>query len=251
MELALGVAIVEHKDLTWTFTGNMTYVKNKVESSSDQLKSVLFIKNTGALNGQGSSGAYSEVIAVGQPIDVFYLPTFLGFTNGIAKYGPGPVFQGDPNPSLYLGFSTEVMYKKFQLTVNAHGSFGNKIYNNTFMSVLNVNNIVGGRNISRYLLGNGESAANAITPSSRFLESGNYMKLGNATVAYKVGNVGKYLKGLNVYFSGYNLFVLTKYKGFDPEVNVEKPLNGVPSLGIDYIGYPAARNFTLGLNFSL
>jgi iron complex outermembrane receptor protein len=48
-----------------------------------------------------------------------------------------------------------------------------------------------------------------------------------------------------------NLFVITDYNGFDPEVNVDKALNGVPSLGIDYIGFPTQRTILLGLNFSL
>jgi len=59
------------------------------------------------------------------------------------------------------------------------------------------------------------------------------------------------LKNINIYFSGSNLFVISKYTGFDPEVNVDKQIGGIPSLGVDYIGYPTTRNFTLGLNFSL
>lgn len=119
------------------------------------------------------------------------------------------------------------------------------------MSVLNISNIVGGRNIASDLVGNGENTANAITPSTRFLEKGDFMKLGNATINYNLGNLGRYLKNANIYLSGSNLFVISKYKGFDPEVNVDKTLNGIPSLGIDYIGYPAARTILLGINFSI
>jgi iron complex outermembrane receptor protein len=45
--------------------------------------------------------------------------------------------------------------------------------------------------------------------------------------------------------------VITKYNGFDPEVNIDKALNGIPSLGVDYIGYPTARTIIFGVNFSL
>ena len=103
------------------------------------------------------------------------------------------------------------------------------------MSVLNISNIIGGRNRASKLIGNGESVANAITPSTRYLESGDYMKLGNATISYRIGNLGKTIKNLNAYVTGSNLFTITKYSGFDPEVNVNKALNGIPSLGIDYI----------------
>ena len=118
------------------------------------------------------------------------------------------------------------------------------------MSVLNVANINGGRNIASGLVTSGESSANPITTSTRYLESGNYFKLHNATLRYALGSVGNTLKNFSVYVAGNNLFVISKYKGFDPEVNVDKALNGVPSLGVDYIGFPTQRTFLLGLNFS-
>ena len=252
VEVSLGFAVIDKKDLTWNITGNVTYVKNAFVSDDPSLKSVPFIKNTGGLHGQGSSGAYSEVIAAGQPIDVFYLPQFNGFTaGGIGQYSATPQFSGNPNPTTFVGIGTDLTVKNWSLIINMHGSFGNKIFNNTAMSVLNVNNIIGGRNIASQLIGNGESTANAITPSTRFLESGNYMKLGNATINYRFGNIGRTVKNLNIYVSGTNLFIITKYNGFDPEVNVDKAINGVPSLGVDYIGYPTTRTITLGLNFSL
>jgi TonB-dependent starch-binding outer membrane protein SusC len=132
-----------------------------------------------------------------------------------------------------------------------HGSWGNLIYNNTAMSVLNISNIVGGRNIASGLVGNGEATTNAITPSTRFLEKGDYMKLGNLTLNYKVGNVGKSLKNLNLYLTGSNLFVISNYLGFDPEVNIDKNIGGIPSLGVDYIGYPTPRTISVGVTFSL
>jgi iron complex outermembrane receptor protein len=251
LEVSVGAAIIEKKNLVWNVSANITFVKNKFEAPA--LSSIPFFKNTGALNGQGTSQAYAEVIAHGQPIDVFYLREFKGFdkSTGQAIYGANPVFSGDPNPNTFLGFSTDVTWKKFNLGLNFHGNFGNLIYNNTDMSVLNISNIQGGRNIGSQLVGNGENKTNPITPSTRFLEKGDFVKLGNATISYKIGNLGKFVKNANVYISGSNLFVISKYKGFDPEVNVDKSLNGIPSLGIDYIGYPTSRTFIFGLNFSL
>jgi iron complex outermembrane receptor protein len=119
------------------------------------------------------------------------------------------------------------------------------------MSVLNISNIIGGRNIASDLIGNGESTSNPITPSTRFLESGDYLKLGNATITYRLGDIGRFIRNASIYLSGNNLFVVSNYKGFDPEVNIDKTLNGIPSLGIDYIGYPTARTYLLGVNFQL
>jgi iron complex outermembrane receptor protein len=250
VEVYLGGAIISKKDFTWNLTLNATFVKNKFESPD--LSHIPFVKNTGQLHGQGTSGAYAEVIAAGQPIDVFYLTQFAGFDqNGIGIYSADHKFSGDPNPNVYTGFSTDLNYKSWTLIINMHGSFGNKIYNNTAMSVLNISNIVGGRNIASGLVNTTESPANAITPSTRFLEDGSYVKMGNVTLGYKVGNIGKFVKGLNLYLTGSNLFVISNYKGFDPEVNIDKNIGGIPSLGVDYIGYPTARTFTLGVNFSL
>jgi iron complex outermembrane receptor protein len=118
------------------------------------------------------------------------------------------------------------------------------------MSVINISNINGGRNIASGLITSGESTANPITTSTRYLEDGGYIKLHNATLSYNFGNIGA-LKNFKAYVSGNNLFVISDYKGFDPEVNVDKALNGIPSLGVDYIGYPTQRTFLLGLSFSL
>jgi len=75
--------------------------------------------------------------------------------------------------------------------------------------------------------------------------------LANATLNYRIGDIGKSIKNLNIYVTGQNLFVITKFTGFDPEVNVDKNKDGVPSAGIEYIPYPTARTFTFGVNLSL
>jgi iron complex outermembrane receptor protein len=64
----------------------------------------------------------------------FYLPIFPGFdkTTGVQPPSGSPVFGvGDPNPSVYYGLTTELGYKKWTLSINAHGNFGNMIFNNT------------------------------------------------------------------------------------------------------------------------
>ncbi len=249
VEISLGADVVQTGKINWSVNGNVTFVKNKFEFPPAGANPLAF---TGALHGQGTTGAYSEAISHNQPINVFYLDVFNGFDkDGIGQYGTGPKYVGDPNPKLFLGFSSDVRYRKLSLNLGFHGSFGNKIYNNTAMSVLNLNNIAGGRNIATGLVSAGESVANAIRPSTRFLEKGDYVKMHNATLRYDIGSLGKFVKGLAIYVSGNNLFVISKYKGFDPEVNVDKSLNGIPSLGVDYIGYPTQRTFLIGINFNL
>jgi iron complex outermembrane receptor protein len=59
------------------------------------------------------------------------------------------------------------------------------------------------------------------------------------------------VKGLNVFVNASNLFVITKFSGFDPEVNVDKSSGSYPSRSIEYIPYPTARVFSFGFKFAL
>ena len=82
------------------------------------------------------------------------------------------------------------------------------------------------------------------------MEKGNYLKAANTTLSYKFGGIGNEISGITLYVTAQNLFLITKYSGFDPEVNTDKQVNGIPSVGIDYIGYPSARTFLFGVNVS-
>jgi iron complex outermembrane receptor protein len=94
--------------------------------------------------------------------------------------------------------------------------------------------------------------ADPVSASTRYLEKGNFIKLGNATLAYNFGTVAGKVKNLRLFVAGTNLFEITKYHGFDAEVNAYASNGGnVPSLSVDYIGYPTFRTITFGLNFTL
>lgn len=251
IEAAVNAAIIAQRDMTWDFGVNASFIKNEVSGLSAPIY-------TGGLHGQGVSGTLVETIQNGLPINAFFTRRFEGFdkTSGQAIYTDGGAtfyYVGNPNPKTILGISTSFRYKKASLTVNMNGAFGQDIYNNTLNNVINVGSIAGGRNIGVDVYQNPvkESFSNPVTSSSRFIEKGNYLKMANATLSYGLGNIGRNLKGINIYVTGQNLFVITKFSGFDPEVNVDKNNNGIPSVGIEYTPYPSARTVTVGLNFSL
>ena len=250
VELIAGVTAIDNQKFGLTFNANATFIRNNVSG----LSAPIF---TGALSGQGLSGVTVERLQSGYPINSFFTQQFLGIdpTTGQASYADlgAPRYLGSPNPRTLLGFSTTLRYAKLSLTANFNGVFGNLIYNNTLNSVLNVSQIQSGKNIAllNYQDPIKESLSNRLAPSSRFLESGNYVKLSNATLSYAIGDIGKVFKGASIFAIGQNLFVITNYSGFDPEINTNKSVNGVPSLGIDYTGYPTARTFTFGVNLSL
>lgn len=249
-EVSVNANILKTKDLSWDFAVNASFIDNTVKGLNGSIP-------TGALNGQGISGATVELITNDQPLNVFYTKEFLGLDkDGQSTYtddGYSRYFVGNPNPKTILGISTSLNYKKLYVSLNMNGALGQDIYNNTLNTVLPVGNLIGGRNIGKALIGGPiqEALSNAISPSSRFIENGSYLKLANATLSYNFGDIGKVFKGLNVFVTGTNLFVITDFTGFDPEVNTDKQVGGVPSVGIEYTPYPSARSFQLGINVSL
>jgi hypothetical protein len=107
-----------------------------------------------------------------------------------------------------------------------------------------------GRNTSPlYTLPN-ESNSNALKASTRYLEKGDYLRLNNLTLGYTLKGSPLIFKSLRFTLTGQNLFCITKFTGFDPEVNVDKNINGVPSYGIEYTPYPSARTYTFGISAS-
>lgn len=250
-EIALNGVMVQGANYSWNLGANASFIKNNVTGLSAPIQ-------TGGLSGQGVSGTLVEVITNDLPINAFYTRTFQGIDKGTgqaiyADQGNSFSYQGNPNPTTLLGITTSFSYKKLSLSANFNGAFGQKIYNNTLNNVINVGSINGGRNIalSVFEAPVKEAFSNPVTSSSRFIENGSYIKFANATLSYGVGNIAKFIKGANIYVTGQNLLVITKFTGFDPEVNVDKSNNSVPSVGIEYQPYPSARTITFGVNFSL
>ncbi|HSU50726.1 MAG TPA: SusC/RagA family TonB-linked outer membrane protein [Segetibacter sp.] len=250
VEISLTGAVLRSKDVNWNVGGNASFLQNDVQG----LKGFY---ETGALRGQGFSDVRGQRLINGQPLNVWYLRRFEGIdkTTGQSIYADGGntlFYSGSPNPKMLLGLTSDFNYKKLTATINMNGTFGHYLFNNTAASVLGIGNL-GTRNIASNLIGTGikEAISNAPAPSTRNLEKGNYIKLANATISYRIGNIGNSIRNLNISLTGQNLFVITKYTGFDPEVNTDAGVDGIPSLGVEYIPYPSARTFLIGLNFSL
>jgi len=174
--------------------------------------------------------------------------TFNGLDSiGKALYSNAKEYVGDPNPKVLLGFYSNLKMGKLSFNVSFNGAFGQKVYNNTNMVNLAPTNLNIGRNSTPEIgLGN-ESIKNTNVVSTRFLENGDYLRLSNASLIYDLGSLSGF-KNISISITGQNLLLFTKYKGFDPEVNTDKSVNGVPSFGIDYGAYPSARTIMIGIN---
>lgn len=170
---------------------------------------------------------------------------------------------GNPNPKFTYGMTNTLAYKNFDFSTTLSGSYGNDIENRTLEyiqnldGVFNVTKDVANRWKSPSDSGDGVhpriavSTALARTTNSRWVSNGSYLTIKNVTLGYTMPlfNDNKYIKSIRVYASGQQLWVFTKYKGANPEVNSNgnDPLN----IGIDYTSYPVPRTISFGLNVNL
>jgi len=243
-EIMVNGGIIRQENFSWDLSVNASFLNNNVSGLTVPLYT-------------GDVGSPVEIIQNGHPMNTFYTRKFLGLDkSGQSVYeddGNTFYYLGDPNPKTLLGVTSTFRFKKFSLTANMYGAFGQRIFNADLFNWLTVYGIMG-RNMALSVYENPvkESLTNpAQSPSSRYIQNGNYLKMGNLTLSYAPGDIGKAFKGTNIYVTAQNLFLITKYEGFDPEVNADRSINGVPSFGIDNVRYPSSRTFIVGINFSL
>lgn len=248
IELALNLVAVDKSDFNWDVMFNVAYNDNEVKNFSGLI-------NTGDIDGQGLTGAFAQRIAEGQPLYAYFLRGFDGFdSEGISIYPNGDFqeFNGtSPLPTVTGGLTNTLRYKNFDLNIFFTGQFGHYIYSNTANALFTAGSLANGRNVTRDVVGNGEGNLNAPDVSTRFLEKGDFVRLQNVSLGYRVdtGN-SSIVSALRFFLTGQNLAVFTGYSGQDPEVSVSKPINGVPSIGIDYTAYPRATTVTFGASIT-
>ena len=158
---------------------------------------------------------------------------------------------GNAQPDFTWGISNTITYGNLDFSFSIHGVQGVDIFNNTAMEYQRPSNVTNGINLLSGALDDvddGMGYLASVRFSDRWIEDGSFIRLQNVTLGYTF-NTDRFNK-LRLYVSADNLFVLTKYTGYDPEINTFAS-GTVPSLGIDYTNYPRARTFTVGLNIGL
>ena len=244
LEVGLSAKIIDGKKFKWEANYNMTLLKNRV-------KDLPVSVNTGEVSGQGLSGAYAQTIANGYPLFTFKMPTFQGFDgNGNARYANGgkDELQGTALPKFLAGLANNFTWGQWSASVFVNTVRGFQVYNNTANALFLAGSIKTAHNVTYAVANSPESPINPGSVSSRFLEKGDFIRLSNASISYAFNLKTKKIKSLSISLSGQNLALFTNYSGLDPEVNVDKQINGYPSRGFDYTGYPKPRTFTLGVN---
>lgn len=243
-EFSANYKAIKGKKFNWEISYNMTIVKNQV---NDLPAPVI----TGVVNGQGLSGAYAQSFTNGYPLFTWSMPVYNGLDgNGNARYSNGASNQllGTAIPNFFAGLTNNFGIGNWNLSIFANAVTGFYVYNNTANALFLKGSLRNARNVTNDV-GNGpENPFNPGSVSTRFLEKGDFIRISNVNLSYNFNLNNKTIKALSVFVSGQNLALFTKYSGIDPEVNVDKAINGVPSRGFDYTNYPRPRVITAGVN---
>ena len=254
-----------NRDLRFNLSGNLSTLKNKVLALGENVQPI----TAGSFSSKFNDAA--TITRPGDPIGSFYGYTIDGFdsegnfifhdTDGNGRItADDKVIIGNPIPKLSYGINLDVFYRDFDLSLFFQGVAGNDIFNarkyeyyfnyannmvedvlnswtkdntNTYVPVAKVTNADGGNSL----------------PSTFYVEKGDYFRLKNVQLGYTLPeNISRkmYMERLRVYATVSNVFTLTKYSGFDPEVSS----NTLFSRGVDQNSYPNTRNFTVGFNIN-
>jgi len=171
---------------------------------------------------------------------------------------------GNGLPKYYLGWTNSFRYKNWDFSITQRGAFKFQIanmarmmYENPTYTQYNLLKSAFNKVFGKTLLQSPQEF------NSYYIENGDYWKIDNITLGYTIYNTGnKYIKSIKIYGSVLNAFVITGYKGIDPEVSLrngtvsaQQGINVIPTSGLDpgidqRDTYPTTRTFTLGINVS-
>ncbi|GAB6013189.1 SusC/RagA family TonB-linked outer membrane protein [Viscerimonas tarda] len=254
IETSLNFVPVHNKDWYWSIGGNFTWNTSKITKLN-----IIESDNNFVLTGNagGSTGRYLQVHMVDQTPYTFFLLKQAYDDNGrplegqyIAKDGTIGASTSDENKYLagsalapyYYGLTTKLSYRRWEFGANAHGSWGNKVFNwgdahssldgirassTGITSNVRWNNVVTGfRNPQEF--------------SDLFLENGAFFKLDNISLGYNFPKLWNKKSNLRLTFTVQNVATITQFSGLDPEIHG----------GIDNTIYPRPRMYILGMNFN-
>ena len=263
-------------DLTYRIGGNATLNKNTVIGLNGG-QPILD-------GGVGANQQYTTRTDNGQPVGSFYLLKVLGVfqndadvssyqngtgqaiqpsaspgdfkyqdTNGDGKIDDNDrVFAGSYQPKAYFGLNLGLTYKSLDFSVDFYGNVGNQVYNGKRGFRQNIlDNVEKTMAYNRWTSSNGsqtEPKANGgnLPASTYFVESGNFARINNATLGYRLPNTlleKIHVSSVRVFITAQNVLTMKKYSGFTAE------LPGNPtSQGIELNAYPTTQTYAFGLN---
>jgi iron complex outermembrane receptor protein len=260
VEMDLDYKFETKSGIKFNVGGNLTLINNEVKGSPYS------VIPSGSASGSGLTSATINGYINGQPIGTFFLKEFIGFDDkGMSKYkdqdGDGIITDkdriaaGTALPTTQYNFFGNASYKGFDLSLQFNGVSGNKIYDNTANASFYKLKIAKNTNVTPAAFADSKESINNAAPiSTRYLKDAAFLRLNNLTLGYQLPTakmgISKFISSARLSVTGQNLWVKTKYDGYDPEVNKDNSINGVVSYGIDYLSYPKAKSVIVGLNLT-
>lgn len=274
LEFTLYSTLINQGKFRWNANFNITYMKNEY-TKLDEDKQIVSAY---------SDIAPTHIVQVGQPVGTFWGVKYTGVNpqTGDATFedinNDGVIDNNDAQiigkafPTLFGGLNTNIIYKKFDLSIASQFSFGNKVYNliaaaynnggwsdegwdeNNMLTQIYANNSTKMKNrwrnpgditdVPRASL----LRQNYIEASSMFVEDASFWRIRTINLGYTLKQVRKF-DSIRIFAQVQNPFIWTKYSGFDPEVSSTGADRGSEqTAGVDYGAYPQARTYTIGFN---
>ena len=258
VELAFDVKPIVTKDFIWDVTYNVGWNHNEITQLDAGLQDWVW---TGDKVSRGNNTKI-QVNKVGQPINSFYVFQQVYDENGkpieglyVDRDGNGTIDDDDrycyksPAPDVIMGLTTKFIYKNWDFSAAFHASIGNYVFYdflNSKAELAKINDTDLFRNTTAEAVNLGFKGTTDLTTntSDYFVRNASYLKCSNMTLGYSFpalikAGAEKICSG-RIFFTVQNPFIITKYKGIDPEV----------SSGIDSNPYPRPISFQLGLNLN-
>lgn len=268
IEVAVNALPVRTKDFEWKTVVTVSANKNKLLSLSNDMYESNSFMDTGGLGEPISISTHR--MEEGRALGEFYGLKSVGvsenglfliekpdgevveFSNDQLKNDEYRQYLGSGLPKVYLGWTNNLSYKNWDLSMQFTSQLGFKIlneprafYENNSIAYNRLKSVEEAPYGGQYTL----SSSQPQTFVSYYLEDGDFLKLTNLTIGYTfpIKKNNKYIKGVRAYLSGDNLFCITGYSGLDPELSNPYPTYA----GIDARDkYPSLRSFTFGLNLT-
>ena len=253
IEASIGAKPIVTKDFTWTTGFNVAWNKNELTNltGSDEANENYYIQAAG--NPYSENAGALQIFKAGYPVYSFYLFEQVYDQNGdpipnqyVDQNGDGEINDSDlrikhsPDPKVTMSWNNTFNYKNWDLGISLRASIGNHVFNSTLLSRSNItlveryglNNLV---KADYYF--NDVSANTNLARSDYFLEDASFVRCDNITLGYTWTDLLNNKLKLRLFGAVQNPFVITKYRGLDPEV----------FSGIDSNVYPRPITCTLGV----
>ncbi|MCR5312543.1 MAG: TonB-dependent receptor [Bacteroidaceae bacterium] len=282
LEMTASFLAINNKDWKWNINANISFNKNEINGlSGDQYATTLwygadnvFIQRNGcpmgAIYGYIEDGFYDNTAEVrADPIYKNSTESVVQSMVGEIKYRDinnddkiteeDRTIIGDTNPDFTYGFSTDLSWKDFTLSMLFQGSKGNDIFNGNLQDITlsNIGNITTDAYNSRWTADNYENAkwpkasggyTRTYRISNRYVEDASYFRCKSLSLSYNWKEPLPGIEKFNIAFSVTNLFTITNYSWYDPDVNAFG--DDSSRRGVDIYSYPLSRTYSLGFTLS-